>query len=189
MTNHLKYSWYRYELPETLLEWILDCITEYIDIKETQPYDTVYIRAKNHINGKKEYKLVFQGKWVTAEKTFSFPLCYLMDLNIGKFKGNKMNYQVGSGHLYSEMYPVYNEHFKFGNKSKFNQEKGELIMFLKGLDIPEAKLTGHEKRKIEKQRKRQYRRSVREHKNNNKIGLNRGRKRQRLIDGWALKAK
>ena len=126
MTFHLGHNWYRYELPPTLKTWIEDCINEYVDISANQPYDTVYLRAKKDYNGNRTYKLVFSHSWQHNGKKYRFPVCYLLDLNIGKFKGNRMSYYIDNlGHLYFNEFPIYNERFKFHAQSKFNREKRE----------------------------------------------------------------
>ena len=190
MSVHLGYNWYQYELPESLCSWIEQCVNEYVDISKTQPYDTIYVRAKRNLNGKKEFKLVFRYTWNDCEnnKEYNFPVCYLLDLNCGKFKGNRMNYYIDGGNIYSEVYPVYNDRFKFKEHSKFNREKRELIFYLKGLDIPEPFLTGHQKRQIERQRKRhrlfrskQVRKTKHKLKNYKRGRINRGNRDRFLI--------
>lgn len=154
MATHLDYSWYQFDLPSALSEWLQQCVQECINLADSQPYDSIFIRAKRHINGRKEYKVIFRHTWITSDgKRRNFPVCYVLDPTVGKFKGNKMNYYIDNERVYSQIYPIYNECFKFGMESKFNKEKRELLKYLDQLDIPVATLTGHEKRYIAKKKK------------------------------------
>ena len=140
MATLLGYSWYRFDLPEPLVEWLTLCLRE--QISSYQPFDHVCVKAKHHQSGKKEFKLVFSYKWTTLRNgqlhQLNFPVCYLLDVNRQKFKGNAMNYQIGEGLLYSNVYPVFNQHIVFKPDSLFVREKAKLTKFLQHLDVPKA---------------------------------------------------
>lgn len=148
--SHLGHNWYFFDLSEALSEWILLCLSEHMDF--VQPYDTMYIRAKRTLNGNKVFKLVFSAEY----QGYNLPVCYLMDLNTGKFKGNRMHYCIdSSGTHYADKFPVYGDHFKFGEHSRYNQEKRDLWIYLNSLEIPEHIMTSKERRTERKRKKRQ----------------------------------
>jgi hypothetical protein len=141
-TSHLGHNWFLFELTDEMSQWILTCLSEYIDF--VQPYDSMYIRAKKTLSGKKEFKVVFSA---TYAEHYNFPVCYLLDLNSGKFKGNKMRYCIDSeGTHYADKFPVYSERFKFNEKSKYRRERKALWYFLETLDIPDALPSSKERR-------------------------------------------
>lgn len=148
--NHLGHNWYSYDLEENIADWILECLSECIDF--VQPYDTMYLRAKRTLNGRKIFKIVFAGEFQTDEgREYNFPICYLLDLNTGKFKGNKMHYCIDSnGTHYSDRYPVYCDRFKFSPGSKYFRERKQLRTFLESLEIPDAVPSSKERRYIAK---------------------------------------
>jgi len=143
--THLSQNWYLYDIDNELADWILECLSEYIDF--VQPYDTMYLRAKKTISGKREYRIVFSAE----HDGFKFPVCYLLDLNTGKFKGNKMQYCIDSdGTHYADCFPVYSDRFKFPQNSKYCREHRQLRIFLDSLDIPDHVPSSKERRNARK---------------------------------------
>lgn len=150
--THLGHNWYLYDMDNEISEWILECLSEYIDF--VQPYDTMYLRAKQSLNGKREYRIVFSAEF----DGYRFPVCYLLDLNTGKFKGNKMHYCIDkNGTHYSERFPVYSDRFKFDHNSKYYREHKQLRLFLNSLEIPDPIPSSKERRTAFKKAKQQRR--------------------------------
>ena len=155
---HLGHNWYGFPLSTDLTDWVLSCLSEYIDF--VQPYDSMLIRAKKTMTGRKEFKIVFSARY---NNKYNFPVCYLLDVNAGKFKGNKMHYCIDStGTHYSDVYPTYSDRFKFGANSQYNREKRVLYSFLNNLEIPDHIPTSHEKRQIRQRQRRQQQRQRRQ---------------------------
>lgn len=148
--RHLGHNWYDFEVNEEITNWILGCLSEYIDF--VQPYDTLHIRAKKTLSGRKIYRAIFSGKY---QDKYNFPVCYHLDLNTGKFKGNNMNYCIDNkGTHYSDMFPVYRDRFKFDIDSRYHREYHVLSGYLDTLDIPDALPSRKERRYMEKQNKK-----------------------------------
>lgn len=144
--RHLGHNWYLFEVNDEITDWILSCLSEEIDF--VQPYDRIYIRAKQTLNGQRQYKAVFSGVYAD---TYRFPVCYLLDLNTGKFKGNKMHYCIDrNGTHYADQFPVYSDRFKFDKKSRYYKEGKILWTFLDTLQIPAATPSSKEKRRMVK---------------------------------------
>lgn len=116
---HLSHNWYMYSMDNGIIDWILECIGEYFEF--VQPYDIMYLRAKKSLNGKKTFHIVFTAK--------GHPVCYLLDLTTGKFKGR------------------YGNRFKFNQDSKFCTEYKVIRIYLDGLDIPDHIPTSKERRR------------------------------------------
>jgi hypothetical protein len=130
--THLGHNWYLYDINNDISDWILECLSEYVDF--VQPYDTMYLRAKQCPSGKREYHVVFSSEY----GGYRFPVCYLLDLNTGKFKGNKMHYRIDKeGNHYSDLFPVYSDRFRFDLDSKYYREYKPLRVFLNSLEIPD----------------------------------------------------
>ena len=147
--THLGHNWYVYDIDGDISDWILECLSEHIDF--VQPYDTMYLRAKRTLSGKREYRVVFSAEY----DGYNFPVCYLLDLNAGKFKGNKMHYCIDKeGTHYSDRFPVYSDRFKFSQNSKYYREHKQLRRFLNSLDIPDHVPSSKERRQDQKRRKR-----------------------------------
>lgn len=175
--THLGHNWYLYDIDSQMSDWILECLSEYIDF--VQPYDTMYLRAKQCPSGRKEYRVVFSAEY----NGYRFPVCYLLDLNTGKFKGNSMHYCIdGEGTHYSDRYPVYSDRFKFQQGSKFDRERGQLKSFLASLEIPDPVPTSKQRRMERKRAKRQ--RQQHHHRSSNlpdwRLGYE-GRKRKKGV--------
>lgn len=142
--RHLGHNWYLFEVNDKISDWILSCLSEEIDF--VQPYDKIYIRARRTLNGQCQYKAVFSGIY---DDRYRFPVCYLLDLNTGKFKGNKMHYCIDpNGTHYADKFPVYSDRFKFDRTSRYYREEKILWQFLNGLHIPAAFPSSKEKRRI-----------------------------------------
>lgn len=191
-TDHLSHDWYRFDFPLELFQWVKECINEYIDLTQYQPYDKICLKGKRKINGKRIFKLVFSATWLTDEidasndtTKYSFPVCYLFDLGNGKFKGNRMNYQIGSGAMYSSTYPVYHDNIKFNQRSKFNKERGDLNRYLNSLEIPEETISSHKKRLIIKQINRN-RQTCRQQAITSRTSINRTDKKRVLMGDFRL---
>ena len=153
MTTNLIRGWQQVdEIPEDLQSWIVGCVSTYI----VQPFDNIYIRAKRNYNGRRYYRIIFEGSDIDNNgRKYNFPVCYLIDVNSMKLRGNKMNYQVSGGHLYSEINPVYSENVKFSLTSKFNKEKKRLLNFCNSIELPEkGYFSSHRRRMIHKQIKK-----------------------------------
>jgi hypothetical protein len=147
--THLGHNWYLCDMDIEISDWILACLSECIDF--VQPYDTMYLRAKQNLSGKKEFRVVFSARY----NGYRFPVCYLLDLNTGKFKGNRMQYCIDkNGTHYSDRFPVYNDRFKFNHKSKYCREYRQLRLFLNSLEIPEHVPSSKERRTALKKSKR-----------------------------------
>lgn len=85
---------------------------------------------------------------------FDMPVCYLLNLNHGKFKGNNMHYFVDNNDTrYCDIYPVFCDQLKFKDTSKYHQEKRRVLKdFLEELDVPEFHiLTSKEKQMLHQQ--------------------------------------
>jgi hypothetical protein len=147
--THLGHNWYLCNLDSEISDWLLECLSEYIDF--VQPYDTMYLRAKRCLNGQREYRVIFSAE----NDGYRFPVCYLLDLNTGKFKGNKMHYCIDrNGTHYSDRYPVYSDRFKFDHDSKYCREQKQLRVFLNSLDIPDPVPSSKERRTACKKQRR-----------------------------------
>ena len=158
--SHLGHNWYLYEMDDEITDWILECLSENMDF--VQPYDSISLRAKQTLTGKKIYKVVFSAQL----DGYNFPVCYMLDLNTGKFKGNKMHYCIDNeGTHYSDKYPVYCDRFKFDEESKYRKEQRQLKLFLDGLEIPDALPSSKERRYAYKKAKKDRRRNRQQHTN------------------------
>lgn len=159
MVTHLGHNWYQFDLETDVTNWILDCIDEHMQF--VQPYDTIKLRAKRNYNNSITYKVVFSA---TYNEKYSMPVCYLMDLSHGKFKGNNMHYYIDSeGTKYCDVFPVYHDHLKFTTNSKYSREKSWLFRQLSAMEVPEEhELTSKEKRTIIKAAKTQRQRQRKE---------------------------
>jgi len=152
----LQRNWYAFELSAEIEQWILECLAEQIDF--VQPYDNIYLRAKRTLTGKPIYKVVFSAVY---QDHYNFPVCYLLNLNTGKFKGNRMHYCIdGDGTHYSDRFPVYNGHFKFRRDSKYCRESKQLWSFLNKLDVPEAVPSSKEKRYYQQRERQKHRERI-----------------------------
>lgn len=61
-----------------------------------------------------ESRLYQGGKEHGSEQDLTaLPVCYLIDVNKGILKGNKMDYNIGDNIKYNEVYPVYNSVVEF----------------------------------------------------------------------------
>lgn len=168
-TSHLGHNWYLFELTEPLCKWIMSCLLEHIDI--VQPFDTIQLRAKKNLDGRKYFKLVFSASYINNEqeprdatespiqsashmgRKYRMPVCYLLDINTGKFKGNKMHYCIDSnGTHYSDKFPVYSDRFKFAQSSRYNLEKKALWSYLNELYVPDAAPSSKERRVARKKK-------------------------------------
>lgn len=170
--RHLGHNWYLFEVDDKISDWILSCLSEEIDF--VQPYDRIYIRARRTLNGQCQYKAVFSG--IYAGK-YRFPVCYLLDLNTGKFKGNKMHYCIDTnGTHYADRFPVYSDRFKFDKTSRYYRERKILWTFLNALQIPAAYPSSKEKRRMIKT----YRVKL-VHAHNSRCGHRRKKKKHTLL--------
>jgi hypothetical protein len=144
--RHLGHNWYSFEIDQEVTNWILSCLSEQIAF--VQPYDNIHIKAKKTLAGQNIYKAVFSGKY---NDHYNFPVCYLLDLNTGKFKGNNMHYCIdNNGTHYADVFPVYHDRFKFNKTSKYYSEGQTLWRFLSTLEVPDAVPTRKERRYIAK---------------------------------------
>jgi hypothetical protein len=156
-TKALVRGWYQVDVPVDLRDWIVNCVSDYF----IQPYNNIRIRAKKNYNGRKKFQIVFEGSDTDSDtgRTYNFPICYLIDINTQKLRGNKMNYQVGGGHLYSDLHPVYSDNMRFGITSKFNKEKKHLLDFCNNIQLDEPYIGQSRKRFIDNRiKKRRMRR-------------------------------
>lgn len=69
------------------------------------------------------------------------PVSYLIEVNKGILKGNKMDYDIGDDIKYHEVYPVFDQTLGFSPESKFTREKYRLFKFISKYDIPTVKKT------------------------------------------------
>lgn len=165
---HLSRNWYRFRLTNEIQTWLIRCVEEVVEF--IQPYDDIYLKAKRELNGDCIYKVVFSGIFNKSNKQYKMPICYILDINSGKFKGNRMHYFIDDqGTRYSDSYPVYSGHIKFKAKSKYFMEKRDMLHeYLNQLQrvIPNHELTSKERRKQRKFERKQYllKRSLRRNK-------------------------
>ena len=135
-------NWYKMRLPPYLTNWATDCLKEVVDITKYQSFSKISVSCKN--NGKTIFmRLLFEGRLFKggkehgAEKDLvGLPVCYLIDVNKGLLKGNKMDFLIDEDIKYHEIYPTYNQTVEFEPKSKFNKEKYRLYKFIDKFKIP-----------------------------------------------------
>jgi len=84
-----------------------------------------------------ESRLYQNGKPHGAERDLvALPVSYLIDANKGILKGNQMEYDIGDGVKYNEVYPVYNQTVEFDPESKFSKERYRLFKYIEKFTIP-----------------------------------------------------
>ena len=153
MVVHLGKSWYLFEIPDHILDWIKKCTVEYTN--NFQPYNRIYLKCKN--KGKRNIgKLVFAQNSQNEPK---FPVCYILDINSSKLRGNRMKYLIpqcpisGSDSdtssetssetssdsvFYCDRFPTFHNSVKFEQDSLFMREKNRIIVpFLNSLRVPQ----------------------------------------------------
>ena len=137
-------NWYKMRLPPHLTTWAIDCLKEEVDIHRYQTFSKVSVSCKN--NGKTVFmRLLFEGRIYKggkehgAEKDLvGLPVSYLIEVNRGTLKGNKMDFPIGDDIKYHEVYPVFSKTVDFSDDSKFTKEKYRLYKYMNKYDIPKV---------------------------------------------------
>lgn len=137
-------NWYKMRLPPHLTTWATDCLQEAVDLKKYQGFQKVSISCKN--NGRTIFmRLLFEGRLFTggvphgAEKDLiGLPVSYLIDVNKSTLQGNCMDYDIGNGIKYPDIYPVYNTTIDLDERTKFTSEKYRLFKFMDKFIIPKV---------------------------------------------------
>lgn len=135
-------NWYKIRLPPHLSQWATDCLQELVNLKQYQSFSKISVSCKN--NGRTifmrllfESRLFYGGKEHGAEKDLvGLPVCYLIEVNKGILKGNDMNYDIGDGVIYNEVYPTWNKTEDISENTKFNKEKYRLFKYINKFTIP-----------------------------------------------------
>lgn len=138
-------NWYKILLPRKLTLWAIECLKEEVNLKNFQKFRKVSASCKN--NGKTIFvRLLFESKlyygghcYGNESKLAGLPVSYLIEVNKGILKGNSMDYTIGKGVKYNEVYPVFDKTIKLSEDSKLVTEKNKLYKFLRKYKIPEVK--------------------------------------------------
>jgi hypothetical protein len=144
-------NWYKMRLPPHLTKWATECLQEEVDFKRYQPFQKVSVSCKN--NGKTHFlRLLFEGRVYKGGKDHGseidlkgLPVSYLIEVNKGILKGNKMEYDIGDDVKYHEVYPVYSQTVELNEESRFTQEKYRLFKFIEKFTIPRVKKSTKQK--------------------------------------------
>lgn len=135
-------NWYKMRLPPHLTRWATDCLKEEVDITRYQTFQKISVSCKN--NGKTLFmRVLFEGRLYQGGKEHgpeselkALPVSYLIEVNKGILKGNKMDYDIGDNIKYNEVYPVYNQVVELDPESRFSREKYRLFKFMQKFAIP-----------------------------------------------------
>lgn len=137
-------NWYKMRLPPYLTKWATECLKEEVDLTRYQPFQKISMSCKN--NGKTVFvRILFEGRLYVGGKEHgserdlkALPVSYLIDVNKGILKGNKMEYDIGDDVKYNEVYPVYNLEVQLEPDSRLTREKHRLYKFVKKFTIPKV---------------------------------------------------
>jgi len=138
-------NWYKVPLPRRLTMWAIACLKEQLNLDHFQKFRKVSVSCKN--NGRTIFvRLLFESKlyygghcFGNEAKLVGLPVSYLIEVNRGILKGNKMDYDIGNGRKYNEVYPTFDKIIKLDEDSKLVSEKHKLYKFLKKYKIPLVK--------------------------------------------------